>query len=67
MHKKLYFVNFVNYKIYMDKTNKNKTYQITEEEFNQHKSRTIYLRDDYCDWGSSGVSQYDIEQNQENN
>ena len=52
----------------MDKTDKNKQNQITEEEFNRHKSqKTIYLRDDYCDWGSSGVSQYDIEQNQENN
>ena len=60
----VYFVNFVNYKIYM---NKNKPNHITEEEYNQHKSQTIYLRDDYCDWGSSGISQYNTEQNQENN
>ena len=60
----MYFVNFVNYQIYM---NKNKQNHITEEEYNQHKSQTIYLRDDYCDWGSGGISQYDIEQSQENN
>jgi len=47
--------------------NKNKPNHITEEEYNQHKSQPIYLRDDYCDWGSSGISQYDAEQSQENN
>ena len=46
--------------------NKNKQNHITEEEYNQHKSQTIYLRDDYCDWGSAGINQYDIEQSQEN-
>tara|TARA_B100001778_G_C18269295_1_gene485847 strand:- start:351 stop:497 length:147 start_codon:yes stop_codon:yes gene_type:complete len=46
--------------------NKNKPNHITEEEYNQHKSQSIYLRDDYCDWGSSGISQYDAEQSQEN-
>tara|TARA_Y200000002_G_scaffold362109_1_gene348880 strand:+ start:377 stop:523 length:147 start_codon:yes stop_codon:yes gene_type:complete len=47
--------------------NKNKQNHITEEEYNQHKSQTIYLRDDNCDWGSAGISQYNIEQSQENN
>jgi len=55
----LYFVNFVNYNISMIKTDKYKYNQITEEEFNKHKSKSIYLRDDYCDWGSSGLNEYD--------
>ena len=38
--------------------NNNKPKHITEEEYNQHKSRTIYLRDDYCDWGSSGMNEF---------
>ena len=29
--------------------------QITQEEHSEHKSKGIYLRDDHCDWGSSGT------------
>ena len=29
--------------------------QITHEEHSEHKSKGIYLRDDHCDWGSSGT------------
>ena len=55
------FVNIVNYKIYMDK-NKNNTElssNITSiQELQEHKSRGIYLRDDHCDWGSSGMNEF---------
>ena len=27
-------------------------------EHNEHKSRGIYLRDDHCDWGSSGMNEF---------
>ncbi|MDC6483060.1 hypothetical protein PQY77_02545 [Candidatus Pelagibacter sp.] len=29
---------------------------IKKEDFDQHNSRGIYMRDDHCDWGSSGMS-----------
>ncbi len=33
--------------------------QITnQQEHSEHQSRGIYLRDDHCDWGSSGMSEY---------
>ena len=28
---------------------------IKKEDFDQHNSRGIYMRDDHCDWGSSGM------------
>ena len=55
------FVNIVNYKIYMDKKKMNteSSSQITNnEEHQDHKSRGIYLRDDHCDWGSSGMNEF---------
>ena len=54
----MYFVNLVNYKIYMDKklnNNENEAQIIKKEDFDQHNSRGIYMRDDHCDWGSSGM------------
>jgi len=45
----------------MDK-NKNNTEissNITSDlEHQEHKSRGIYLRDDHCDWGSSGMNEF---------
>jgi len=45
----------------MDK-NKNNTEissNITnDQEHQEHKSRGIYLRDDHCDWGSSGMNEF---------
>ena len=33
--------------------------QITNpEEHADHKSKAIYLRDDHCDWGSSGMNEF---------
>ena len=54
------FVNFVNYKIFMD--NKNKKNLKNEENTNNSlpldNSSGIYLRDDHCDWGSSGMNEF---------
>ena len=54
------FVNFVNYKIYMDekiKNIENEAQIIRHEDLAKHNSRGIYMRDDHCDWGSSGMSE----------
>ena len=33
--------------------------QITQkEDYSQQKQSGIYLRDDHCDWGSSGMNEY---------
>ena len=33
--------------------------QITQKgDYNQQKQSGIYLRDDHCDWGSSGMNEY---------
>ena len=33
--------------------------QITQkEDYSQHYRSGIYLRDDHCDWGSSGMNEY---------
>jgi len=56
------FVNIVNYKVYMEKNKINNienNYQITnKEEHSEHKSKGIYIRDDHCDWGSSGMNEF---------
>ena len=52
------FVNVVNYKIYMDdklKNRENEAQIIKHEDLVIHNSRGIYMRDDHCDWGSSGM------------
>ena len=38
--------------------NKNSHNQITEQDIKEHRSRGIYLRDDHCDWGSSGMNEF---------
>ena len=41
-----------------NKSQQNK-YQITQKrDYDQHKQSGIYLRDDLCDWGSSGMNEY---------
>ncbi len=56
------FVNIVNYKVYMEKNKINNienNYQITnKEEHSEHQSKGIYMRDDHCDWGSSGMNEF---------
>ena len=52
------FVNCVNYKIYMDdklKNTENEAQIITAADLATHNTRGIYVRDDHCDWGSSGM------------
>jgi hypothetical protein len=52
------FVNLVNYKIYMDeklKNTENKAQIIRKEDLSLHNEKGIYMRDDHCDWGSSGM------------
>jgi len=56
-------VNLVNYKFYMnDKNNRNNQgnkSQITQKEDQMQYSQSgIYLRDDHCDWGSSGMNEF---------
>ena len=41
--------------------------QITnQEEHLEHKSKGIYIRDDHCDWGSSGMNEFTEEFTQDN-
>ena len=52
------FVNLVNYKIYMDekfKNSENEAQIIRKEDLTRHNENGIYMRDDHCDWGSSGM------------
>ena len=55
-------VNFVNYKGCMEnKNNKNQENQsriTNEEDLTQSSQSGIYLRDDHCDWGSSGMNEF---------
>ena len=53
------FVNVVNYTIYMDdklKNTENEAQIITAADLINHNNRGIYVRDDHCDWGSSGMN-----------
>ncbi len=52
------FVNFVNYKVYMEdklKNFENEAQIINNEDLAKHNNRGTYMRDDHCDWGSSGM------------
>jgi hypothetical protein len=41
-----------------NKNQRNK-FQLTQKrDYNQQKQSGIYLRDDHCDWGSSGMNEY---------
>ena len=47
----------------MDDKNNNKNkgnkFQFTQKgDYSQQKQSGIYLRDDHCDWGSSGMNEY---------
>ena len=65
------FVNYVNYKIYIMDKNKIKSTEISQQITNQqeqseHQFRGVYLRDDHCDWGSSGMNEFTEEFTQNN-
>ena len=64
-------VNFVNYKVYMNNKNNNKNLenqsQISKQEASGQNSKSgIYLRDDHCDWGSSGMNEFTNEYSENN-
>ena len=64
-------VNFVNYKVYMNNKNNNKNLenqsQIAKQETSGQNSKSgIYLRDDHCDWGSSGMNEFTNEYSENN-
>ena len=62
------FVNIVNYNLLMNNDNNKKT-QENQASNSQHdtndkrKNSGIYLRDDHCDWGSSGMNEFTNEFN----
>tara|TARA_A100001011_G_scaffold31634_1_gene30621 strand:+ start:91 stop:252 length:162 start_codon:yes stop_codon:yes gene_type:complete len=39
------------------KYSENEAQIIKKEDLDQNYSRSIYMRDDHCDWGSSGMSE----------
>jgi len=64
-------VNFVNYKVYMDNKNNNKNQEnqsqtVKCESGAQNSKSGIYLRDDHCDWGSSGMNEFTNEYSESN-
>ena len=38
------------------KKSENEAQIISHEDLAKHNSRGIYMRDDHCDWGSSGMN-----------
>jgi len=64
------FVNIVNYKVYMSDKNitrnqENKVKITLKEDHMQNVQSGIYLRDDHCDWGSSGMNEFTNEYSEE--
>jgi len=64
------FVNIVNYKVYMSDKNitrnqENKVKITQKEDHMQNLQTGIYLRDDHCDWGSSGMNEFTKEFSEE--
>ena len=57
------FVNIVNYKVYMNnenikKTQENQANSSQQDTSDKRNKSGIYLRDDHCDWGSSGMNEF---------
>ena len=40
------------------KKTENEAQIIRHEDLARHNSRGIYMRDDHCDWGSSGMNEF---------
>ena len=64
-------VNFVNYKAFMNDKNKiknveNKAKNSFIDDSNSETKNGIYLRDDHCDWGSSGMNEFTNEFSENN-
>ncbi len=45
------------------KNKENEAQIIKHEDLAIHNSRGIYMRDDHCDWGSSGMNEFTNEYN----
>ena len=45
------------------KNNENEAQIIRHEDLVKHSNRGIYMRDDHCDWGSSGMNEFTNEYN----
>tara|TARA_B110000211_G_scaffold171725_1_gene193890 strand:+ start:89 stop:250 length:162 start_codon:yes stop_codon:yes gene_type:complete len=41
-----------------DKNKENQSLNAQKEDQNQFSQSGIYLRDDHCDWGSSGMNEF---------
>ena len=41
-----------------NKSKENKSRTTQKEDQSQYSQSGIYLRDDHCDWGSSGMNEY---------
>ena len=39
---------------------------ISKEDLDHHNSRGVYMRDDHCDWGSSGMNEFTNEFGKDN-
>ena len=48
------------------KNTENEAQIIKKEDLDQNNNRGIYMRDDHCDWGSSGMNDL-IEKSNDNN
>ena len=62
------FVNIVNYNIHMNyehnkKTQENQASNSHQDTNDKRNKSGIYLRDDHCDWGSSGMNEFTNEYN----
>ena len=40
------------------KNTENEAQIIKKEDLSRHNQKGIYMRDDHCDWGSSGMNEY---------
>ena len=48
------------------KNTENEAQIIKKEDLDHHNSRGIYMRDDHCDWGSSGMNEFTNEYSENN-
>jgi len=49
-----------------NQNNKNETQIISLKDHEIYKARGIYMRDDHCDWGSSGLKEIAEDKKQSN-
>ena len=49
-----------------NKNQENQSRNTTKEDHNQASQSGIYLRDDHCDWGSSGMNEFTNEFSENN-